>query len=138
MNIRGKCLCESVQYEFEGEFGPVTVCHCIMCQKAHGAAHVSFGFFDDPSRFRWVDGESHVKRFESVPGGERSFCDVCGSSLAYYQEGTPIGVPLGSVDGDPGVKPTMHVFTEFRAPWHEITDAMPQHAGFPPNPSDGD
>jgi hypothetical protein len=136
MKIEGKCLCEAVQYAFEGELGGVTICHCIKCQKGHGAANASYGYFDDPTRFRWVRGEDHVRRYESAPGGERCFCDVCGSNMGYYLKGTMIGIPLGSVDGDPGVKPTAHVFTAFKAPWHEITDNLPQHEGFPPGMGD--
>jgi hypothetical protein len=30
------------------------------------------------------------------------------------------------------VKPAMHVFVGSKAPWFEITDALPRHQEFPP------
>jgi hypothetical protein len=39
---------------------------------------------------------------------------------------------LASVDGDPGVRPTEHIFTGSKAPWHDITDGLPQHREWPP------
>jgi len=34
---------------------------------------------------------------------------------------------LGTTDGDPQCRPTLHIFVGSKAPWHEITDALPQH-----------
>lgn len=33
---------------------------------------------------------------------------------------------LGSLDGDPGVRPAYHFAVNFKAAWHEITDALPR------------
>jgi len=33
---------------------------------------------------------------------------------------------LGTLDDDPGVKPEFHVFVGSKAPWHDITDDLPQ------------
>ncbi len=41
------------------------------------------------------------------------------------------GFPLGTLDTDPGVKPGYHIFVGSRAPWHEITDSLPQFDGLP-------
>jgi hypothetical protein len=46
------------------------------------------------------------------------------------------GLALGTLDDDPGVRPERHVFVGSKAPWFEITDALPQHEGFaPPHPA---
>jgi hypothetical protein len=37
------------------------------------------------------------------------------------------GVPMGSLDTDPGYALRAHIFTGSKAPWHEIRDALPQH-----------
>lgn len=42
-----------------------------------------------------------------------------------------LGVPLGILDDDPGVHPIEHVFVSEKAPWFEITDALPQHQKVP-------
>lgn len=39
--------------------------------------------------------------------------------------------PAGGLEGDLGVKPEQHIFVDSRAPWYEITDALPQHAAYP-------
>jgi hypothetical protein len=49
-----------------------------------------------------------------------------------------MSVPAGLLEGDPGVRPKLHVFTSSRAPWWEITDGLPQYAtwvtGYEPTP----
>jgi hypothetical protein len=79
--------------------------------------------------FRWTHGEELLARYESSPGNIRTFCRVCGSTLASIFPAAPteIGLPLGTLDDDPGVRPEAHVYVGSKAPWHEITDALPQH-----------
>lgn len=38
---------------------------------------------------------------------------------------------LGALDDDPGVKPKMHVFVGYKAPWFDITDELPQFPELP-------
>jgi hypothetical protein len=38
------------------------------------------------------------------------------------------GSCLGTLDDDPGVRPSLHLFVGSKAPWHDIADALPQHA----------
>jgi hypothetical protein len=49
-----------------------------------------------------------------------------------------MSVPAGLLEGDPGVRPRLHVFASSRAPWWEITDDLPQYAtwvtGYEPEP----
>jgi len=37
-----------------------------------------------------------------------------------------VGIPAGTLDDDPGIRPQGHIFVEFKAPWFEITDPLPQ------------
>jgi hypothetical protein len=39
---------------------------------------------------------------------------------------------MGTLDDDPGIRPTFHVFVGSKAPWFEITDQLLQFDGFPP------
>jgi hypothetical protein len=41
------------------------------------------------------------------------------------------GLPLGALDDDPLVKPMLHVFVPNKAPWHDITDGLPQFEELP-------
>jgi len=125
--IEGSCLCGNIRYAITGDFGQVTHCHCGMCRKAHGAA---FGTYAAARRsdFQWTDGEDVVTPYRSSDGVDRLFCPECGSTLAvlFAVEAEIIYVALGTVDGDPGVRPEAHIFTASKAPWFEISDDLPQ------------
>jgi hypothetical protein len=41
-------------------------------------------------------------------------------------------MPAGNLDGDPEVRPLVHIFTTSKAPWYSIADALPQFDAFPP------
>ena len=130
--IRGSCLCGNVRFKLAGSPRFINHCHCSMCRKAHGAAFGSF-LHADGRGFRWVSGESHVERYDSSPGNVRAFCNVCGSKMpALEGEGAHVIIPAGSLDDDPGVRPIVHIHTASKAPWFEISDALPQFEAFPP------
>jgi hypothetical protein len=46
-------------------------------------------------------------------------------------------VPAGNVEGDPGIRPELHMFAASRAHWFPITDPLPQYATFPPEFGEG-
>ena len=130
--LTGGCLCGGVRYEISGRLSRASHCHCSMCRKHHGAA---FGSYASVRRteFRLTSGETLIARFTSSPGIERGFCRQCGSTLLWDAVGDPerFGLALGTVDGDPGVRPSLHIFTGSKAPWYEIADDVPQHPTSP-------
>jgi hypothetical protein len=88
-----------------------------------------------PSKnFRWVTGEEFLSRYVSSPGTVRTFCRICGSTLVSLFDNNPetVGLAMGTLDDDPGIRPSFHVFVGSKAPWFEITDQLPQFDGFPP------
>lgn len=125
MTIHGGCLCGGVRYEIDGSLGKTDHCHCSMCRRAHGAAFGTYADVDS-KRFRWTAGEELLTVYESSPGIGWNFCRRCGSSLAASDSGAVTSVTLGTVDGDPGVRPQKHIFVGSKAPWYEITDGLPQ------------
>jgi hypothetical protein len=131
MSVTGSCLCGAVTYEVDGQFEFIGNCHCSICRKSHGAAYATWGILK-PGHFRWTSGEELLQRYESTPGRTRYFCGKCGSPLASAHSGTIGEVVIGTVDGDPGARPREHIFVGSRAPWHEITDSLPQHQRWPP------
>lgn len=136
--LRGSCLCGGVRYEIHGQLGPVLHCHCSICRKSHGGAFRTRASV--PARaFRWVQGEALLTRYESSPGTFRTFCKVCGSRLTSHFADAPetLALPLGTLDDDPGVRPLCHVYVASKAPWHEITDDLPQFDTVPPGRAGG-
>jgi hypothetical protein len=131
--VRGSCLCGSIRYEVTGPLRGALNCHCSMCRKAHGAAFRSRAAVRRAD-FRFTQGESLLARYESSPGTHRCFCSRCGSPLVSFFDGNPntLGLPLGALDDDPGVRPGCHVYVGSKAPWFEITDELPRFDELPP------
>lgn len=126
----GRCLCGSVSWTLEGPFRHMSHCHCSRCRKTHGAPFATWvGGLGSSYR---LNGEEYVVRWESMPGFFRCFCRKCGSVVPNDPIGKLIFVPAGNFDEDPGVRPEMHIFAAFRAPWFEITDALTQFETYPP------
>jgi ketosteroid isomerase-like protein len=125
--LQGSCLCGGVRYEIREPLGEVVHCHCSMCRKAHGAAFRTRASVSAEA-FDFITGEHLVTYYESSPGEHRSFCSVCGSNLITKLDRQPevYGFPLGTLDSDPHVTPTRHVFTRYKAPWFTITDDLPR------------
>ena len=128
----GSCLCGTVRYEIDGPFGMMANCHCSMCRKHHGAMFSTFVAAPDIG-FRWISGQDNIETYPSSEHGRRPFCRTCGSVTPMLLPGMGlVFVPAGNLREDPGLKPEMHMFTGSRAPWYAITDALPQHEGYPP------
>ena len=131
--IKGSCWCGGVRYEIEGKIGPALNCHCSMCRKVTGAAFRS-RVAVPTKNFRWTSGEDLLTRYESSPGTKRTFCRACGSTLASFFDDHPktLGLAMGTLDDDPGIRPAFHVYVGSKASWHEITDQLPQFVELPP------
>ncbi len=125
MAIQGGCLCGEVRYEIAGPLFDADHCHCSMCRRQHGAAFATYAEFA-PGDFRWISGESLVKTYDSSARNGWSFCSRCGSTLAGTINGKIISISLGTVAGDPGIRPTAHMFVGSMASWYEIHDDLPQ------------
>jgi hypothetical protein len=131
--IRGSCLCGAVRYSLHGPAQFINHCHCSMCRKAHGAAFGSF-LHGDGAHFRWDRGEDSVRSYRSSADSFRCFCTVCGSNLPVLEDdGAHVCIPAGTLDGDPGVRPVVHIHTASKAAWTTIADGLPQFEGFPPD-----
>lgn len=130
--LRGSCLCCAVRYEIHGPISHVTHCHCSMCRKAHGAAFATYGRVERKD-FLVTSGAEDISSYQSSPGVNRTFCRRCGSTLQFISEKRPgtLSVALGTLDDDPNVETSTHIFVGSKAPWFQITDDMPQHAERP-------
>jgi hypothetical protein len=63
----------------------------------------------------------------------QAFCRDCGSPMPRLDRERNIAiVPMGTLDDDPGVRPSEHIWTESKAPWFEIADRLTQRPGPPP------
>jgi hypothetical protein len=128
----GKCLCGAVRYAVEGPFRYAGYCHCSGCRAGSGSAFSAFAGIDK-SKLHVTDGANRIALFEKNPDNVVSFCRLCGSSLfALVRDGQFFHVTLGTLVDDPGIRPMFHIFVGSKAPWHEITDSLPQYVELPP------
>lgn len=85
------------------------------------------------SQYKWVAGEHLLSRYKSSDNVTKTFCSVCGSSLASFYDNNPdlVGVALGGIEQDPGARPAANIFVGSKAPWYEISDDLPRHDAWP-------
>lgn len=132
MTIKGSCLCGKVSYQVNGELLQATHCHCSQCRRAHGAAYATYADCN-PDDFSWISGEALVRFFETDAAIGWVFCSECGATLAASDHGKVNAITLGTVDGDPGIRPQSHIFVGSMASWDRIDDDLPQYEQWPPD-----
>ena len=128
---KGTCLCGSIQWTIKGHPTAAYNCHCSMCRKAHGAAFATY-YLVGAEDFQWDSDIKTLQEYQSTPELKRSFCSDCGSIVPNHSDSDKIVyVPAGSHDDGDAAK--AHIFTASKAPWHEITDNLPQYEAYTPN-----
>lgn len=103
-------------------------CHCSMCRKATGSAFATNMLVREDD-FIVNTGRSLIKAFQSSHGENRYFCSECGAPLyskAQAREGV-VSVRCGTLDDDPSLRPTEHIYAASKAPWFDICDQLPQY-----------
>lgn len=133
--MRGSCLCGAIQYEIDSIDMPIGHCHCLTCQKAHSAAFATTAGVLR-THFRWIKGEENLSTYESSPGKQRHFCARCGSHLVAERIGqSHVIVRVSTLDDDPGVVASHHIWTSHDRPWlrhkgiNEYDEWQPDRAG---------
>lgn len=122
--VEGGCLCGGVRFRVTGSLGEAGYCHCTRCQRRTGtaaSANVSLG----EARFEILRGEELVRGWLPPAGGfEKCFCSECGAHLFSRdpEDGSRIGIRLGALDEDPGVRLSYRQFVAYAAPWEPIPD----------------
>jgi len=132
--VSGSCFCKKVNYEITGNMGVFQYCHCSRCQKVSGSAHAS-NVFVTPGDFNWLSGEDSVGRYDppETKYFATSFCKNCGSSLPWLSKsGQVVIVPAGSLDDDPGIRPSKNIFCGSRSAWYTAASSLPEHEEGPP------
>jgi hypothetical protein len=130
--IEGSCLCGGVHYEYAGDFGTITVCHCSDCRKAQGASCVAAPV--DAAQLRWIRGTELLCEYESSPGKKRAFCSRCGSPLYSRRESEPqvLRLRMGTIDTPMDATPVAHIFVAGLPPWAALDDDLPRYEKLEP------
>ena len=132
--MRGSCLCGSVAYVVEEPPFMARYCHCSRCRYARGAAHAS-NMLTRVEGVRFTRGADLVASYKPPEANfyTQAFCRGCGSPMPRLDAGRHIAIiPMGSLDDDPGIQPSEHIWVGSKAPWFDIADELKQHPGPPP------
>ncbi len=117
MRVRGRAL----RAERSARLGDVLPLHPVSAPDGHR----SLGQRPRrPGTFRIVAGEDRLRAWKPAGGAEKWFCGDCGSALFSSTGGDDpqIGVRLGALDEDPGIRPVAHQFVAYAASWEPIAD----------------
>lgn len=134
---RASCHCGSVRYEVSADPVDAKICHCMTCQKLHGAPMQWAAIFHK-HHVRMTRGIEHLRfynsalgRHERVPPCKVS-CALCGTLIAdegrrmwlafpsLFEFGTEGQVPAS-------FSPTCHIFYGMRV--IDINDDLPKLSG---------
>jgi hypothetical protein len=126
--LTGECYCRAVRFEVWDAFSYAMNCHCSNCRRTTGAAFKPFAGIPQ-DRLRIVHGENQ----RMIVGDDTTHdahCACCGSLLySRVREGQWVHVAMGTLLDTPSIRPSAHIFVGSKAPWHEITDNLPQYRG---------
>lgn len=132
LEYTGSCLCGEVKIIATAAPEWVGHCHCPSCQKAAGAAFLTYAGYSVGTLH--IAGES-LTTFVSSPGVKRSFCNKCGSTIAFEGEAWPneIHIALVLMDDAAKFQPERHVYTRTQQPWLKLADGLPRLHAFSEN-----
>ena len=122
-SANGSCLCGAIHFSILLPSKWAAHCHCTMCQRAHGAAFVTW-VGSEQSRARIVDPQSHLRWFASSQEAERGFCACCGSTLFFRSEQWPgeLHITYANFNQPLDRQPQVHVFWDSHVNWLSVAD----------------
>ena len=125
--LSGECYCRAVRYEVADEFSYALNCHCSNCRRTTGSAFKPFAGIER-HKFRVTDGGDQRLIVGDEAATHDAHCSRCGSLLySVVREGKWVHVTMGTLVHAPAIRPGAHIFVGSKAPWHAITDDLPQY-----------
>lgn len=122
------CLCGAIRVEADLPSQWVAHCHCTRCQRAHGAAFVTWVGFKE-SQVRIIDAEGQLRWFQHPPtGADRGFCARCGTTLFFRSPRWAGELHITAVNFHTPLdrRPQAHVNFDTQVDWFEVHDALPK------------
>ena len=131
------CHCGAVRYQVSCDPVDAKICHCVMCQKLHGAPMQWAAIFHK-RHVRFSTGLDRLRFFNgALNAAERILpckvsCSLCGAHIADEGRNMWLGFPPLFDFGTPpripeAFKPTCHIFYAARV--IDMDDGLPKWAG---------
>lgn len=115
--LQGSCLCGAVRFEVDGPFPKLYQCHCSLCRKQGGSVS-NTGLIMAADKFRWLEGEAKVGKWQRSTGFRSWFCQRCGSTVPNPLRDTGyVWVPTGALDGDGPLEVGAQLFLGSKTSW---------------------
>jgi hypothetical protein len=126
--LSGKCFCGAVEYAVDDAFVYAANCHCSDCRRTTGSAFKPFAGIPR-EKLALLRGDDRLLIYGSRDN-HNAHCGICGSLLySLVREAAWVHVAMGTLVDASTIRPTYHIFVGSKAPWHEITDDLPQYEG---------
>jgi hypothetical protein len=133
VQAEGRCVCGAVRFEIDVPAVWAWHDHSAASRHAQGAAYATYvGSWK--SRFRLLDGEASITRYEDAEAGTtRSFCARCGTPLFYEKARSPryINIPRALFSGRTGREPRYHMNLGEKADWTYGGEPLGPLKGYP-------
>ena len=128
--LTGGCYCGAVGYSVDDSFDYALNCHCGNCRRTTGAPFKPFaGIAHDHLNLIHSADKLLVYGDDLI---NNTHCGTCRSLLySVVRDGQWVHIAMGTLIDTPTIRPTAHIFVGSKAPWYDITDALPQYQEFP-------
>ena len=125
----GSCLCEMVKFSISEPFESQVHCHCTLCQRAHGAAFVTW-VCQKNETFAFDSGAESVRWYASTTEGRRGFCAHCGSTMFFRSSFWPdeTHVALACLHEQNDFKVQAHICYDTHVGWAIVSDDLPRRS----------
>lgn len=128
--LAGGCYCGAVGYTVVDAFDYALNCHCGNCRRTTGSAFKPFAGIPR-DRLTLTHGADRLMIYGDDLTNN-THCAACGSLLySVVRDGKWVHVAMGTLIDVPTIRPSAHIFVGSKAPWHQITDDLPQYQEFP-------
>ena len=133
VQAEGRCACGAVRFEIDVPAVWAWHDHGETSRRAQGCAYATYvGSWK--SRFRMLDGEALVSRYEEPESGAvRSFCSKCGTPVFYERKRAPkmLNIPRALFETRTGREPRYHLNLGEAPDWAYRQEALDPLKGFP-------
>ena len=120
--LHGSCGCGAISFEVRGPFELARYCHCHRCQKRTGTSS-SANARVAKEALAILSGEDKIRSWSPESGQPKHYCAECGGHVfSGPLDAEKIVIRLGTIDGDPGIRPEYRQWVSSAAAWEEIPD----------------
>ena len=120
--LLGRCLCGAVRFEVRAPFASAAYCYCHRCQRRTGTARAASARINVDD-LEILTGRDLIRAWKPADGMAKNYCGECGGHLfAGSLDADFVAIRLGTIDGDPGIRPEYRMWVSSAAAWEEIPD----------------